>query len=135
MKIRLSRPLMGRDRWRASFLRMRRTLYSLRKWPLGCRPRVVGKTVPGKCAGKSMNAWSKKSMRVLLRGVARAERSKRREETRTWDARIKMLQSLVPGGRGLDTPTLLQEVADYIQALKMQVDTMQTLANYLTMNN
>jgi len=46
-----------------------------------------------------------------------------------------MLQSLVPGGRGLDTPTLLQEVADYIQALKMQVDTMQTLANYLTMNS
>jgi hypothetical protein len=35
----------------------------------------------------------------------------------------------------MDTPTLLQEVGDYILALKMQVDTMQTLANYLTMIN
>jgi len=129
---RLSRP-KARDRWRTSFLRMRRTLYSLRRQPSGSR-RVVGKTVPRKCVSK-LNAWSKKSMRILLRGVSRAERSKRQEETRTWDARIKMLQSLVPGGRGMDTPTLLQEVGDYILALKMQVDTMQTLANYLTMIN
>lgn len=133
MSKRLSRP-KARDRWRTSFLRMRRTLYSLRRQPSGSRMRVVYKTIPRKHVSK-LNAWSKKSMRILLRGVSRDERSKRQEETRTWDARIKMLQSLVPGGRSMDTPVLLQEVADYILALKMQVDTMQTLANYLTMNS
>lgn len=131
---RLSRP-KARDRWRTSFLRMRRTLYSLRRrlQPSGSK-RVLDKTMPRKRVSK-LNTWSKKSMRILLRGVSRDERSKHQEETRTWDARIKMLQSLVPGGRGMDTPVLLQEVADYILALKMQVDTMETLANYLTMNN
>jgi hypothetical protein len=44
-------------------------------------------------------------------------------------SRMQILRAIVPGSRGLDTPIFLKEVAKYIVALKMQVQTMQELAD------
>ncbi|GLJ31624.1 hypothetical protein SUGI_0634890 [Cryptomeria japonica] len=53
------------------------------------------------------------------------------EEEQSVELRIETLRTLVPGSRGLDTPILLEEVAEYIMALKIQVESMQALANHL----
>jgi hypothetical protein len=42
---------------------------------------------------------------------------------------MQTLRLLVPGSLGLDTPVFLKEAADYISALKKQVQTMQALAD------
>lgn len=53
----------------------------------------------------------------------------------TVDSRMQILRALVPGSRGLDTPIFLKETADYIEALNMQVQAMQALADcYLNSN-
>lgn len=44
-------------------------------------------------------------------------------------SRMQILRLLVPGSRGLETPVFLKEAADYIVALKMQVQAMQILAD------
>ncbi|GLJ31622.1 hypothetical protein SUGI_0634790 [Cryptomeria japonica] len=47
------------------------------------------------------------------------------------EMRVKALQRLVPGGREMkDIDLLFQETADYIVNLKMQVHTMQALADF-----
>jgi hypothetical protein len=45
---------------------------------------------------------------------------------------MKTLRTLVPGNRTLDPPVFLKETADYIVALKMQVQAMQALADWCT---
>lgn len=47
-------------------------------------------------------------------------------------SRMQTLRELVPGNRGLDPPVFLKETADYIVALKMQVQAMQALADWYT---
>lgn len=47
-------------------------------------------------------------------------------------SRMQILRTLVPGNSGLDSPVLLKETADYIVALKMQVQAMQALADWYT---
>jgi len=43
--------------------------------------------------------------------------------------RTKQLQRLIPGGKSMDTSCLLRETADYIAALKTQVEVLQSLVN------
>lgn len=43
--------------------------------------------------------------------------------------RTKQLQRLIPGGKSMDTSCLLRETADYIVALKTQVEVLQSLVN------
>lgn len=47
---------------------------------------------------------------------------------------IKSLGGLVPGGHCMDTPLLLQEAADYILSLQMQVEALQSLAQLASSN-
>nr|ABK24435.1 unknown [Picea sitchensis] len=44
-------------------------------------------------------------------------------------SRMQTLRLLIPGSHGLDTPVFLKEAADYIVALKMQIQAMQALAD------
>lgn len=46
--------------------------------------------------------------------------------------RLRALGKLVPGCRRLPAPTLLEEAADYVAALQMQVKTMRALADALS---
>jgi hypothetical protein len=48
---------------------------------------------------------------------------------------MQALRLLVPGSRRLDTPVFLKEAADYIVALKMQVQAMQALADCYSNSN
>lgn len=50
-------------------------------------------------------------------------------------SRMQALRLLVPGSRRLDTPVFLKEAADYIVALKMQVQAMQALADCYSNSN
>jgi hypothetical protein len=43
---------------------------------------------------------------------------------------MQTLRELIPGSRRLDTPVFLDEVTDYIMALKMQVQAMQALTGW-----
>eukprot|EP01018_Ginkgo_biloba_P005716 Gb_01289 [translate_table: standard] len=122
----ISRRCKASDEWRRSFLRIRGDFHSISRSG-GSNAKMLLKTSP---RARRLNVSSKKSVRRLLRAVSRS--SKRRAEIRTVDSRLKTLKRLVPGGRAMDTPVLLQEVADYILALKLQVETMQTLANYFS---
>ncbi|GLJ31628.1 hypothetical protein SUGI_0635190 [Cryptomeria japonica] len=80
-------------------------------------------------AYRPWNAFSSKmnSVRRLRRSSPRS----RGDEEESVQSRIKTLRTLVPGSRRLDTPLLLEEVADYIMALKMQVQSMQALTSHL----
>lgn len=50
-------------------------------------------------------------------------------------SRIQTLRLLVPGSGGLDTPVFLKETANYIVALKMQVQAMQALVECYSNSN
>ncbi|GLJ31625.1 hypothetical protein SUGI_0635020 [Cryptomeria japonica] len=53
------------------------------------------------------------------------------DEEQSVEHLFETLRTLVPGSFGLDTPIFLEKAADYITALKMQVEAMQTLVNLL----
>ncbi|KAJ0985937.1 hypothetical protein J5N97_004293 [Dioscorea zingiberensis] len=47
------------------------------------------------------------------------------------EKRVKVLQSLVPGGEAMEMESLFEETADYIEALEEQVSAMRALATFL----
>lgn len=56
----------------------------------------------------------------------------REVKERTVKERLKKLGRIVPGCRKLPAATLLEEAADYVAALEMQVRTMRALAEALS---
>ncbi|KAG9447496.1 hypothetical protein H6P81_013624 [Aristolochia fimbriata] len=54
------------------------------------------------------------------------------EKEEKFRERLMVLSRLVPGCRKLSTPTLLEEAADYVAALQMQVKAMRLLADRLS---
>jgi hypothetical protein len=66
--------------------------------------------------------------------VATANKSSDRREVRerTVKERLKKLGRIVPGCRKLPAATLLEETADYVAALELQVRTMRALAEALS---
>lgn len=54
------------------------------------------------------------------------------EEEEKVEDRLRVLSRLVPGGRKLSTPTLLEETADYVAALEVQVKAMCMLVDRLS---
>lgn len=54
------------------------------------------------------------------------------EEEEKVEDRLRVLSRLVPGGRKLSTPTLLEETADYVAALEVQVKAMRMLVDRLS---
>ena len=47
------------------------------------------------------------------------------------ERRVKALQRLVPGGEQMETDALFEETADYIEALRGQVNAMRALAEFM----
>jgi len=47
------------------------------------------------------------------------------------ERRVKALQRLVPGGEEMEMDALFEETADYIEALRGQVNFMRALAEYM----
>ena len=72
-----------------------------------------------------------------IHGLNRSPRHRRgcsmiRKKAPAMDRKLKVLARLVPGGRKLSFPLLLEEASDYISALEMQVRAMKTLAKVLS---
>lgn len=73
------------------------------------------------------NAVCKKFSSRLMRTASRTEHHCKEEAEGTVASRMQTLRLLVPGSHGLDTPVFLKDAADYIVALRMQVQAMQAL--------
>ncbi|CAL9128004.1 unnamed protein product [Musa textilis] len=78
-------------------------------------------------AGAS-RAWSRAVLRRLHHRARRRAVAPRRLST-TAGNRAEALRRLVPGGAGMDYCTLLEETADYIKCLSMQVELMQGIVD------
>ncbi|XP_050374235.1 transcription factor PAR2 [Argentina anserina] len=51
-----------------------------------------------------------------------------RRTSRTVRVKVRKLQMLIPGGRGLEAERLFRHTADYIMHLRFQVDVLQALS-------
>jgi len=74
-------------------------------------------------------AVCKKFARRQVGPASRTGHNCEEEAGGTVASRLQILRLLVPGSRGLDTPVFLKEAADYISALKKQVQAMQAIAD------
>lgn len=90
----------------------------------GVRRSAYAKTGPCKTT-----AVCKKVGRRLHRIASKTNHKCEQEAGGTVASRMRTLRMLVPGSHGLDTPVFLKDAADYIVALKMQVQAMQALAD------
>jgi len=123
----------GRTAWSRAILRK----YLSRLHKSGCqRLSVVKSRVNSPRSASTKNSWpckmtypGNKSIRRLFGAVSRS-RTSIRSETGTVASRMQTLRELIPGSRLLDTPVFLEEVTDYIMALKMQVQAMQALTGW-----
>lgn len=77
----------------------------------------------------------KKFARQLLRTASMTADNRDKEAGDNLASRLQTLRLLVPGSRQLDTPVLLEEAADYIVALKMQVQAMKALSDCFSNSN
>ncbi|KAL6189829.1 hypothetical protein ACLB2K_036230 [Fragaria x ananassa] len=53
---------------------------------------------------------------------------RRTTTSRTVRVKVRKLQMLIPGGRGLEAETLFRHTADYIMHLRFQVDVLQAIS-------
>lgn len=130
----------GRTAWSRAILR--KCLFRLNK--SRCQRRSVDKSrrnSPRSASAENSRPCkssfvSRKSVRRVFGVASRSGTSipsHGNEETEgTVASRMKTLRTLVPGNRTLDPPVFLKETADYIVALKMQVQAMQALADWCT---
>lgn len=101
----------------------------------GCRRRVVKSRrnlhgIRRSASGKSSPCKRTDLCKKLSQRLLRNSRHRGLKGTGgTLDSRIQTLRLLIPGSNGLDTAAFLKEAADYIRALKMQVQAMQALAD------
>lgn len=132
----------GRSVWRQAILRK----YLLRHRKTRCQRPVVNsrgnsqgkrKSTSTKARPCNQNTARRNSCRQLpgrdsgVRGTTTlfSRDNCDNEAEGTADSRMQTLRALVPGSQGLDTPIFLKECADYIVALKMQVQAMKELAD------
>lgn len=78
--------------------------------------------------GGKLRGWFSGRTRVGKAGSGLDPRRRGKKVTE----RLRVLSRLVPGGRKLSEPMLLEEAADYVAALETQVKTMRTLAELLS---
>ncbi|KAK1275216.1 Transcription factor [Acorus gramineus] len=105
----------GRSRWSRAILS--------RQWR---RRRLVVKATAKAAGGKiRRRRWAEKR-RLKGKGEAAATKPRKVKE------RLRVLSRLVPGCRKASTPSLLEEAADYVAALEMQVRAMRALADALS---
>ncbi|KAK1258901.1 Transcription factor [Acorus gramineus] len=88
--------------------------------------------------------WRRRRLIVKAAGAGRKKiRRRRRPQAKKGEAakaiggekvreRLRVLSRLVPGCRRVSTPSLLEETADYVAALEMQVRAMRLLADALS---
>ncbi|CAL9205245.1 transcription factor bHLH149-like [Musa acuminata AAA Group] len=116
-------------------------------------PRAVKEAADSALAltARGQSRWSRavllrRRSRLLVRAGGRIRRRKRPrrrpvgptpgtgqpEEGKKVRDRLRALGRLVPGCENLSTASLLEEAADYVAALEMQVKTMRTLADDLS---
>lgn len=125
----------GRTAWSRAIVRK----YLSRLHKSGCQRRSVVKSrvnSPRSASAKNSRPCKtifsgKKSIRRLF-GVASRSGTSIRSETGSVASRLQTLRELIPGSSRLDTPVFLEEVTDYIVALKMQVQAMQALTGWYT---
>jgi hypothetical protein len=124
----------------------RRLLDALRSTGANGGPRAVKAAADSALAltARGQTRWSRAILlstcrrRVLVKAGGKIRRHHRRPKAaalalkeRKVKERIRVLGSLVPGCRKVPTPALLEETADYVAALEMQVKTMRALADAL----
>ncbi|KAK1295469.1 hypothetical protein QJS10_CPA16g00551 [Acorus calamus] len=87
-------------------------------------------------AAGSNKAWSRALIRRLRnRRLPRSSLHHRVVVRETEPVgRVDELRQLVPGGRGMDFDTLLDETAHYVQCLSAQVALMQSIADSIIMD-
>ncbi|BBN12290.1 protein MpBHLH39 [Marchantia polymorpha subsp. ruderalis] len=84
-------------------------------------------------------AWKPKPVLRKVKSLARPRSRPSRslkvaesvEQDQDLESRFVALQRLVPGGSNMDTSSLLDETADFVMFLQMQVQSMQALASAL----
>lgn len=124
----------GRAAWSRAILR--KCLFRFRK--SRCQRRSVDKSRmnSSRLASARKSRLCKMIFASKKSAISRSGTSTRsygnEEAEGTLASRMQILGELVPGNSGLDSPVLLKEAADYIVALKMQIQAMQALADRYT---
>ncbi|CAL9105903.1 unnamed protein product [Musa textilis] len=116
----------------------RRLLEALRATASGAGPRAVKEAADSALAltARGQSQWSRAILlgrKLLLKAGGKVRRGRRRPSRRLrCRDRLRVLGRLVPGCRQLSAPNLLEEAADYVAALEMQVKAMRALADALS---
>ncbi|CAD5188460.1 unnamed protein product [Musa acuminata subsp. malaccensis] len=133
----------------------RRLLEALRATASGAGPRAVKEAADSALAltARGKSQWSRAILlgrcrprrKLLLKAGGKVRRGRRRPRPaapvpvaaaapagKKVRDRLRVLGRLVPGCRQLSAPSLLEEAADYVAALEMQVKAMRALADALS---
>ncbi|URE21198.1 hypothetical protein MUK42_25004 [Musa troglodytarum] len=135
----------------------RRLLEALRATASGAGPRAVKEAADSALAltARGQSQWSRAILlgrcrprrKLLLKAGGKVRRGRRRPRPaapvpvaaaapapagKKVRDRLRVLGRLVPGCRQLSAPNLLEEAADYVAALEMQVKAMRALADALS---